>query len=341
LFRFTYPLLVQHYEKIAKPSSAQETPPDVFFNSWVEFDRASPLEPEIRTEPNFFAYRSGFLQWLGLSFLEEAFANDSPEIVHRTLRNFIKQMPGVGDGGSTSVESWLKLGSVNPLIFCTEANTFRQEISAIKRYDFQLLELRREQDSRAGVDLSVEGRGLPSLIRRMRASSDEQVHWERVAGTLRSIAPHIVDASVSKLKSGKEFIEFLETKSGRPVESWESSDGTLRALAILIAIETHPQNGAILIEEPEQGLHPWAIRTLVSHIRDVIEERKIQVIMTTHSQQLLDGVEPGEVVVATRDEETGTSFRGLTEVLPNGDIEMGEVGRLWVQGLLGAVPVYE
>jgi predicted ATPase len=146
---------------------------------------------------------------------------------------------------------------------------------------------------------------------------------------------------VSQLKSGQEFVQFVEEKSGRPVESWQSSDGTLRALAILLAVETHPEGSAILIEEPEQGLHPWAIRTLVAHIRAVIAERGLQVVLTTHSQQVLDCVAQEEVLVASRHSGSGTLFRTISDVVGHNTIEKGDIGKLWVSGLLGGVPSYE
>jgi predicted ATPase len=142
----------------------------------------------------------------------------------------------------------------------------------------------------------------------------------------------------SSLRTGKEFVEFVESTASRGVESWESSDGTLRALAILLALETHRPHSTILIEEPEQNLHPWAVREIVEHIREVIQARRVQVIVTTHSQQVLERVYPEEVLVASRTEEGGTSFKTLEEILPHSEIIMGEIAQLWMKGLLGGVP---
>jgi predicted ATPase len=138
--------------------------------------------------------------------------------------------------------------------------------------------------------------------------------------------------------SGEEYVQFFERASGRPVESWNSSDGTLRALAILLALETAPETATLLIEEPEQGLHPWAIGTLVDHMRRVIAERNLQVVLTTHSQQVLDAVDPAEVLVATRTAGSGTQFKTIEATIGFHSIERGEVGRIWVSGALGGVP---
>ena len=178
---------------------------------------------------------------------------------------------------------------------------------------------------------------MPSVLRYVRSASNE-TSWNRILRTLSVIAPHITSIRPNSLRTGKEFVEFEENTATRAVESWESSDGTLRALAILLALETHPHHSTILIEEPERNLHPWAVREIIEHIREVIEERNIQVIIATHSQQVLERVYPEEVLVATRTAQEGTKFQTLKEILPHSDILMGEVAQLWVKGLLGGVP---
>jgi predicted ATPase len=145
----------------------------------------------------------------------------------------------------------------------------------------------------------------------------------------------------TQLRTGSEFVEFSESKSGRGIESWETSDGSLRALAILVAVETAQNGDTIVVEEPEQNLHPWAIRALIDHIRDVISLNSIQVIITTHSEHVLERATPEEVLVASRTLEEGTTYRRVTELVKKGSVSMGEVGRLWVKGLLGGVPTVQ
>ncbi|MCC5805326.1 MAG: ATP-binding protein [Opitutales bacterium] len=74
----------------------------------------------------------------------------------------------------------------------------------------------------------------------------------------------------------------------------QMSDGTIRALAILVALFEHRGHGnrripLVAIEEPELGLHPGAIPVLFDAISEVMDER--QVVVTTHSPELLDAAE--------------------------------------------------
>ena len=76
------------------------------------------------------------------------------------------------------------------------------------------------------------------------------------------------------------------------------SDGTLRfiALATLLLQPTELRPSIILIDEPELGLHPYAITMLASLIKQASVHT--QVILSTQSAPLLDHFEPEDVLVA-------------------------------------------
>ncbi|HEY4628118.1 MAG TPA: AAA family ATPase, partial [Flavobacterium sp.] len=93
----------------------------------------------------------------------------------------------------------------------------------------------------------------------------------------------------------------------------------------------------VLIEEPEHGLHPWAVKELISHIRSVVDLKHLQVILTTHSQQVLENIEKSELLITERD-QNGTRYNTIDFIIPDADISMGEIGELWTRGLLRGVP---
>src|SRR5262249_47620745 len=88
------------------------------------------------------------------------------------------------------------------------------------------------------------------------------------------------------------------------------SDGTLRWLALL-AILLHPTPPPLVcIEEPELGLHPDLINTLAELLRDA--SQRMQLIVTTHSSQLVDAfTDNPEVVVVCEKEAGSTTLRRL------------------------------
>lgn len=210
--------------------------------------------------------------------------------------------------------------------------------SHFNKYDLFLNELRCEQLVSNSTLVNTEGNNLPSVVKYLSSNKKKKNGWERVITTLSNITPYFVNVENKTLRAGKEYLLFSEIFNGRNIESWESSDGILRALAILLALETHPSGSTIMIEEPEHGLHPWAIKEIINHMREVIRIRKLQIIITTHSPQVLENILPEELFIVERNELDGTSYFKIRDFLPQSDIIMEEIGGLWVKGLLNGVP---
>lgn len=229
-------------------------------------------------------------------------------------------------------------------LFSPQANRHRSLLTSLRRYDLLQNELRQEQQAGSRRELSTEGKNMPSVLQQFISKGNEDGDvvdsWSRILATLTELNPHIKSASVSSLRTGKNYVEFIEENLARRVESWDTSDGTLRVLAIMLALETQTRSGTVILEEPEQNLHPWAVRSLMQYIREVSKQRNIQVIVTTHSEQVLEMAAPNEVLLVTRSVQGGTELRPISEVV-RGEVQMGDVGRLWVKGLLGGVPSYE
>ena len=115
------------------------------------------------------------------------------------------------------------------------------------------------------------------------------------------------------------------------------SDGTVRLLALLVLTTWSARRSSLIaIEEPENGIHPH----LAEHIVDMLRSASVwtQVIVTTHEPDLLDHLEPSEVILC--DKEDG--FTKLRKASSVADIEQFRehfsLGELWEQGVVGANP---
>jgi AAA15 family ATPase/GTPase len=98
------------------------------------------------------------------------------------------------------------------------------------------------------------------------------------------------------------------------------SDGTLRFLGIIAALMTRPEGSQLIIEDVDNGLHPSRSELLVKMLREIGEQRKIDILVTTHNTSLLDALWPEIVrfvVVAHRDTETGKSKLTLVKDIQN------------------------
>jgi predicted ATPase len=68
------------------------------------------------------------------------------------------------------------------------------------------------------------------------------------------------------------------------------SDGTLRCLAVLTALETVKEGSRIIIEEFDNGLHPSRVKILVQAMEDCCARRKLNVLVTTHNPATLNAL---------------------------------------------------
>jgi predicted ATPase len=130
-------------------------------------------------------------------------------------------------------------------------------------------------------------------------------------------------------------------------EPHEVSDGTMLLLAFLWLQYQDPTPDLLAIEEPERGLHPYLLRELVDVLRRLstgdLGSRAIQVIMATHSAELLEFLRPEEVRFMRRNEADGSV---LVESAPTDSPDWEQafqeyrnsLGSAWLAGGLGGVP---
>lgn len=81
-----------------------------------------------------------------------------------------------------------------------------------------------------------------------------------------------------------------EGSEERLVDAGLLSDGTLRCLAVLTALETAEEGSRVIIEELDNGLHPSRVKVLTAAIEDCCERRKLNVMVTTHNPATLDAL---------------------------------------------------
>lgn len=106
---------------------------------------------------------------------------------------------------------------------------------------------------------------------------------------LAAIVPGIVSIEVARLADRQTLRFKQKTESGiREFFATQMSDGTLRALAILLAALYQSERTLLVIEEPEVAIHLGALRTLVDLLR--AQSERAQVLITTHSADIVDAL---------------------------------------------------
>jgi predicted ATPase len=105
----------------------------------------------------------------------------------------------------------------------------------------------------------------------------------------------------------------LRTAKGEVLPVRSVSDGVMLSMAYLALAASPNPPGMLLIEEPENGIHPASLKDVVATLRDLAEKKKVQVVLTTHSPYLLDLVEPEDVRVFSKDKDGAVHAARLSD----------------------------
>ncbi|MBD2187889.1 AAA family ATPase [Pseudanabaena mucicola] len=166
-----------------------------------------------------------------------------------------------------------------------------------------------------------------------------QAHYQRIVKTIQLVAPFFGDFYLRPHPNNQDQIELEWVEKGEdiPFKAYQLSDGTLRfiCLATVLMQPEDKQPEMILIDEPELGLHPYAINVLASLLRSTAKSK--QVIVSTQSVALLNEFDPSDVIVCDRI-EGATHLRRLDEDALAEWLEEYSLGELWQKNLLGGRP---
>ena len=142
------------------------------------------------------------------------------------------------------------------------------------------------------------------------------------------------------LNPSKILLEWRHTGTDAYFDASSLSDGTLRfmALATLFLQPSHLRPSVMLVDEPELGMHPFAITLLASLMKQAAIET--QVIVSTQSSLFLDHFEPQDVLIADR-VDGGTQLTRLNPSDLKPWLEEYSLGQLWEKNELGGRPKME
>jgi predicted ATPase len=158
-------------------------------------------------------------------------------------------------------------------------------LTQIKSYAIDPSQMRRLQDPDQGVLLRSDGGNAGSVLKHMKRYNPDSV--ANLCNVLAQITPNT--SNIRPVKHGKQTTLEFEQKWGTKTlkfEAYSASDGTLRALGILIGLLQSDTSSFVIIEEPESSLHPGALDVLLQLIQTTSD--RTQVLVTTHSADLLD-----------------------------------------------------
>ncbi|TBV05091.1 AAA family ATPase [Phytopseudomonas dryadis] len=172
-----------------------------------------------------------------------------------------------------------------------------------------------------------------------RLQEDEPEVYEQIRKTVQLAIPFFDDFALKprKLKGDDEQIRLLWRQKDSDYTFWPSqlSDGSIRFICLVTALLQPDPPSTIIIDEPELGLHPYAITLLASLLRSA--STRMQVIVSTQSVPLVDEFTVDDLIIVER-EQGDTVFKRLDEEELKTWLEDYTLGELWEKNILGGRP---
>ncbi|MBM3879416.1 MAG: ATP-binding protein [Verrucomicrobia bacterium] len=181
-----------------------------------------------------------------------------------------------------------------------------------------------------GRRFQTDGTNLPWVVSELRRDEQRFRAWME---HVRTALEDIKDIDTVELPDNKHRYLVLEYMNGARVPSWLASDGTLRLLALTVPAYLSDLEGTFLIEEPENGVHPRAIETVLQSLSSMY---RCQVLVATHSPVALNLLEPSDVLCFAKDAAGATDIISGDRHPALRDWKKGEpdLGILFASGIL-------
>ena len=178
--------------------------------------------------------------------------------------------------------------------------------------------------------LEEDGSNLGVVLDRLLARPPVK---HQILDSLRTFYENTKDLRTT-IEGGKVQTRLEEKHLNATIPLVRMSDGTIRWLAILAILLNPDPPPLVVIEEPELGLHPDMIPELGKLLVDALT--RMQIIITTHSDRLIEEfTESPEVVLVCEKEAGASTFRRLDASQLSSWLTEYSLGQLWTKGQLG------
>lgn len=185
--------------------------------------------------------------------------------------------------------------------------------------------------------LRPDARNLAAYLYRL--SQETPTCYDEICRTVRLAIPFFDDFVLQPrtLSSGEEFIQLFwrQKNSDYPFHPSQLSDGSIRFICLVTALLQPNPPATIIIDEPELGLHPYAITLLGALLKTAAT--RMQVIVSTQSVQLVNEFTMNDLIIVER-ENDASIFKRCKEEDFKLWLETYSVGELWEKNILGGRP---
>ena len=186
--------------------------------------------------------------------------------------------------------------------------------------------------------LQSHGNNLPSFLLFLRNNYEDS--YKRIVDYVSDVVPQFQDFYLEPVNNFVSLRWIDNSATDYRFNAYQFSDGSIRfiALAALLLQPALTMPNVIILDEPELGLHPYAITQLAEMIKDA--SIHAQVIIATQSKDLVDHFDIDNISVVEMDEKTqSTTVNQLKEEDYKLWLERYTVSELWDKNIIGGRPV--
>lgn len=253
--------------------------------------------------------------------------------------------------------TWTKIGNTKPFekiitgnflesglpqINDSTAKTIKRLLSQCKAYQFHDSStngpLRQASLVGAAQYLQAEGNNLASFLFFLKGNYPNE--YNRIVSYIRTVMPQFGDFYLEPVNNYVSLSWTDSLDNDYVFTADQFSDGTVRfiALATLLLQPENTMPSVIIIDEPELGLHPFAIDQLIEMIKDA--SLHSQVIIATQSPLLIDGFSADCITVLEQNNiHHNTTAKHLDEKNLKVWLNDYTLGELWQKNIIGGLPL--
>jgi len=186
--------------------------------------------------------------------------------------------------------------------------------------------------------LMPDAGNLAALLYRLRNENSRSA-YHPIVTTIRLIAPFFDDFDLEPTGPNKRdiILNWREKGSDQVFGPHQFSDGTLRAIC-LVTLLLQPESelpGLIIVDEPELGLHPYALNVIAALFSKA--SHHTQVLISTQSSTFLNNFDPKDVIVVNREGRESQFTRPDPDKL-EAWLEEYSLGEIWEKNVIGGGP---
>ncbi len=234
-----------------------------------------------------------------LFFIEEIYRDDQFEVKRDANNN--REVHFKGTNNLKALKSPFKSLDQSVLSDLPDFRKYVESWQFLSMNTFLMGEPHSQKKTSGAITLNTDGRNIAEYILSIREKNLDV--YTGILETLQYILPYAKDLQPQITQELEKMVYLQLSEQDFKLPGWMLSTGTLKILALL-AVFRHPEpSPLIVIEELENGLDPRTIHLVITEIRNYIDNKKGQVLITSHSPYLLDQLHISQIVFVERKDE--------------------------------------